>query len=187
MVLVIALNGILFCGKNSAALPPTHTRVKSETTFVPDSRELTLFFCFVFVCLAFFFWSFFFTWPAFARRLRQPKPAGLATERPRGFQLRGRAAILSVFFAQTGATALVLLSSKGFLERPRAFSSWSSCDAWPMRHVCLHGKCKLRNDRQKKKEINKTSNHRDPCGCILRLQTLNWRHSLRAAHSVCSQ
>lgn len=54
-------------------------------------------FAFVFVCLAFFFLSFFFfTWPAFARRLRQPNPAGLATERPRGFQLRGRAECFSL-------------------------------------------------------------------------------------------
>lgn len=60
-----------------------------------------------------------------------------------------------VFFAQNVAAALVFLSLKRFSRASASVRSRSSRDTWPMQRVCLHQKCKSRNDRQKEIKINK--------------------------------
>lgn len=98
----------------------SHAQESKARPLLCQTHVSSLFSFALFLCVLHFSFFLFFTWPAFARRLQQPNRAGLATERPRGFQLEGRG---NVFFAQNGAAALVFLSSKGFLERPRAFAA----------------------------------------------------------------
>lgn len=176
--------GSYFVGR-TPRLRPLMRKSQKRDRFCARLMWASLFFCFVFVCLAFSFFLFYmvcFLCGACGSLIQLALQESVCEDS--SFRVT---AILSVFRAKWCCCAvLVFFFLKRFSWASMCFHSLSYRDTWPMPRVFAF----IRNANAKwsfKKKKKKSSDHRDAWGCIFWLQTLNWRHSLCAAHSVCSQ